>query len=137
MIEAVFDAEPAVMAATGGEIAALRGSTRERGVEGLMLKHFASTYRVGRTKDVERANGWKCKLDPYVVDAALVYAQRGHGRRASLYTDYTSAVWDRTPVTAEEARAVIDAIAAGEAPAAIQSPGACRCWRHSRGPTPA
>ena len=114
---------PAVDASTWSEIAALRGGARERGVEGLMLKHVASTYRVGRTKDAERANWWKWKLDPYAVDAVLVYAQRGHGRRASLYTDYTFAVWDRAPATAEEASRVIDAIAAGEAPAAIQSRG--------------
>jgi DNA ligase-1 len=39
---------------------------------------------------------WKWKVDPFSIDAVLIYAQRGHGRRASLYTDYTFAVWDRT-----------------------------------------
>ncbi|PQV49261.1 ATP-dependent DNA ligase [Paraburkholderia sp. BL21I4N1] len=73
-------------------LAALRDDSRARGVEGLMLKERDSMYGVGRTK----ASGtwWKWKIDPYAVDAVLVYAQRGHGRRASLYTDFTFAVWD-------------------------------------------
>ena len=57
-----------------------------------MLKHRAARYGVGRTKDV--GTWWKWKIDPMTVDAVLVYAQRGHGRRASLYSDYTFAVWD-------------------------------------------
>ncbi|HET9024959.1 MAG TPA: cisplatin damage response ATP-dependent DNA ligase [Burkholderiaceae bacterium] len=117
------DVSPAVEAGSWDAIAALRAGSRERGVEGLMLKHLGSTYRVGRTKDAERANWWKWKIDPYSVDAVLVYAQRGHGRRASLYTDYTFAVWDRVPASADEAQRVIDAIAADEAPAALQSRG--------------
>ncbi|NYH16869.1 ATP-dependent DNA ligase [Paraburkholderia bryophila] len=73
-------------------LATLRDDSRARGVEGLMLKERDSMYGVGRTK----ASGtwWKWKIDPYAVDAVLVYAQRGHGRRASLYTDFTFAVWD-------------------------------------------
>ena len=73
-------------------IAVLRDESRSRGVEGLMLKGRESLYGVGRTK----ASGtwWKWKIDPYAVDAVLLYAQRGHGRRASLYTDFTFAVWD-------------------------------------------
>jgi DNA ligase-1 len=67
----------------------MREQARERGVEGLMLKRCGSVYGVGRT----RGDWWKWKIDPYSVDAVLVYAQRGHGRRASLYTDYTFAVW--------------------------------------------
>jgi len=118
-----IDVSPAVEAGTWEAIAALRAGARERGVEGLMLKHQASTYRVGRTKDAERANWWKWKLDPYAVDAVLVYAQRGHGRRASLYTDYTFAVWDRMPASVEEAQRVVAAIGAGEAPAALQARG--------------
>lgn len=73
-------------------LALLREQSRDRGVEGLMIKHLDSTYRVGRTKEAT-ANWWKWKIDPYAVDAVLVYAQRGHGRRASLYSDYTFAVW--------------------------------------------
>jgi DNA ligase-1 len=118
-----LDVSPAVEGDSWDAIAARRAGARERGVEGLMLKHLASTYRVGRTKDSEQANWWKWKLDPYAVDAVLVYAQRGHGRRASLYTDYTFAVWDRLPVDAAEAQRTIDGIAAGEAPAALQASG--------------
>ena len=72
--------------------AALRDESRSRGVEGFMLKHRNARYGVGRTKDV--GTWWKWKIDPLSVDAVLVYAQRGHGRRASLYSDYTFAVWD-------------------------------------------
>ncbi|NWG74729.1 MAG: ATP-dependent DNA ligase, partial [Rubrivivax sp.] len=96
-------------------LAALRARSREHGVEGLMLKRRDSAYGSGRTK----AEGlwWKWKVDPMSVDAVLVYAQRGHGRRASVYTDYTFAVWNRAPRDADEARAVVDAIAARRPPA--------------------
>lgn len=73
-------------------LAALRSESRARGVEGFMLKHVAAAYGVGRTKDV--GTWWKWKIDPYSVDCVLVYAQRGSGRRASLYTDFTFAVRD-------------------------------------------
>lgn len=69
-----------------------RSLSRSLGVEGMMLKGQQAQYGVGRTKDV--GVWWKWKVDPYTVDAVLVYAQRGHGRRASLYTDFTFAVWD-------------------------------------------
>ncbi|MBA2548565.1 MAG: ATP-dependent DNA ligase [Burkholderiaceae bacterium] len=81
-------------------LAVARETSRERGVEGLMLKHVDSTYRVGRTK-AANANWWKWKIDPYAVDAVLVYAQRGHGRRASLYSDYTFAVWNNDSAASE------------------------------------
>jgi DNA ligase-1 len=85
---------PQVHASDWQTLAALRDESRARGVEGLMLKERKSMYGVGRTK----ASGtwWKWKIDPYAIDAVLVYAQRGHGRRASLYTDFTFAVWDET-----------------------------------------
>ena len=67
----------------------LRGKSRERLVEGFMLKRHASPYQVGRKK----GNWWKWKVEPYTVDAVMIYAQRGSGKRASLYTDYTFAVW--------------------------------------------
>ena len=54
-----------------------------------MLKHKTSPYEVGRKK----GSWWKWKVDPLVIDAVLIYAMRGHGRRANLYTDYTFAVW--------------------------------------------
>jgi len=85
---------PRVHAADWPALAALRESSRERGVEGFMLKRLASGYGVGRTR-ADGAHWLKWKVDPYTVDAVLVYAQRGHGRRANLYTDYTFAVWDR------------------------------------------
>ena len=74
---------------------ARRESSRALGVEGMMLKARDARYGVGRTKDV--GVWWKWKVDPFSVDAVLIYAQRGHGRRASLYTDYTFAVWDGPP----------------------------------------
>ncbi|MFO0235815.1 MAG: ATP-dependent DNA ligase [Burkholderiales bacterium] len=85
---------PRVVADDWAGFAALREASRARGVEGFMLKRLASAYGVGRTK-VDGGDWWKWKVEPFSVDAVLVYAQRGHGRRASLYTDYTFAVWDR------------------------------------------
>ena len=94
------------------ELAELRSSSRERGVEGFMLKHRDARYGTGRTK----ADGtwWKWKIEPLSVDGVLIYAQAGHGRRAGVYTDYTFAVWNRTPRDAVEAQAVVDAIARRE-----------------------
>jgi len=83
---------PVVKADSWDALAGLRLESRERGVEGMMLKARSSQYGVGRTKDV--GTWWKWKIDPYTVDAVLIYAQAGSGRRASLYTDYTFAVWD-------------------------------------------
>jgi DNA ligase-1 len=71
--------------------AGLRAESRSRGVEGFMLKRRDAHYGIGRTK--ESSTWWKWKIDPMTIDAVLIYAQRGHGRRASLYTDYTFAVW--------------------------------------------
>jgi DNA ligase-1 len=79
---------------TGGswqQLAKAREQARSRGVEGLMLKRLSSPYRVGRP----RGDWWKWKVDPLMIDAVLLYAQRGHGRRSGLYTDYTFAVWDK------------------------------------------
>jgi DNA ligase-1 len=83
---------PLVQADSWDALARLRAESRQRGVEGMMLKARSSQYGVGRTKDV--GTWWKWKIDPYTVDAVLIYAQAGSGRRASLYTDYTFAVWD-------------------------------------------
>ncbi|MGX9220568.1 ATP-dependent DNA ligase [Massilia varians] len=83
---------PVIRAHSWEELASLRSESRERGVEGMMLKARSAQYGVGRTKDV--GTWWKWKIDPYTVDAVLIYAQAGSGRRASLYTDYTFAVWD-------------------------------------------
>lgn len=76
-------------------LAEQREASRSLGVEGMMLKARDGLYGVGRTKDM--GVWWKWKVDPFSVDAVLIYAQRGHGRRASLYSDYTFAVWDGPP----------------------------------------
>jgi DNA ligase 1 len=76
--------------ATWDELATLRGQSRERRVEGFMLKRRGSPYRVGR----RRGDWWKWKIQPYAIDCVLIYAQPGNGRRASLLTDYTFGVWD-------------------------------------------
>ena len=83
---------PLVHAPDWAALATLRAESRARGVEGFMLKQREGRYGAGRTKDV--GTWWKWKIDPYSVDAVLIYAQSGHGRRANLYTDYTFAVWD-------------------------------------------
>ena len=72
------------------DLALLRGQSRERHAEGLMLKHGDSEYGVGRARGL----WWKWKIEPYTIDAVLIYAQSGSGRRASLFTDYTFALWD-------------------------------------------
>jgi DNA ligase-1 len=69
----------------------LRDESRARKVEGFMLKRRGSPYRTGR----RRGDWWKWKIDPYSLDAVLIYAQPGSGRRASLFTDYTFGVWDQ------------------------------------------
>ncbi|MNG81615.1 putative DNA ligase-like protein [compost metagenome] len=83
---------PLLEGADWAELARQREQSRSLGVEGLMLKQREALYGVGRTKDM--GTWWKWKIDPFSVDAVLIYAQRGHGRRASLYSDYTFAVWD-------------------------------------------
>lgn len=111
---------PCVVADSWAGLAERRAESRVRGVEGLMLKHRDSAYGSGRTK----ADGlwWKWKVDPFTVDAVLVYAQAGHGRRAGLYTDYTFAVWNRAPGSPAEAAAVVEAISqrAAAQPGALQ-----------------
>jgi len=66
-----------------------RNRARIIGSEGLMLKDLSSPYLSGR----KRGHWWKWKVDPYTIDAVLIYAQQGHGRRANLFTDFTFAVW--------------------------------------------
>jgi DNA ligase-1 len=86
---AVLRLSPLTAGRTWEELAALRHESRARGVEGLMLKRCSSAYGVGR----KRGDWWKWKIDPYTIDAVLIYAQPGSGRRASLLTDYTFGVW--------------------------------------------
>jgi DNA ligase-1 len=110
---------PVETGATWEALAELRRESRARGVEGFMLKHRQARYGTGRRKQEDLAAGtwWKWKIDPLSVDCVLVYAQAGHGRRASVYTDYTFAVWSRPPRDAAEAEAVVDAIVRREPPA--------------------
>ena len=115
LLEAAVDpahVSPALTGATWSELADLREQSRQRGVEGFMLKHRDARYGVGRRKQEGIAAGtwWKWKIDPLRVDCVLIYAQAGHGRRASVYTDYTFAVWNRTPRDVAQAQAVVDAI---------------------------
>src|SRR5207248_2017028 len=72
------------------ELEELWHGSRDRRVEGIMLKRRSSPYRVGR----QRGDWWKWKVAPFTVDAILIHAQRGSGKRASLYTDYTFGLWD-------------------------------------------
>ncbi|MBL7717772.1 MAG: ATP-dependent DNA ligase [Flavipsychrobacter sp.] len=81
---------PLVEAASWDEVAAERLRARDHQCEGLMLKRKNSPYKTGRKK----GDWWKWKVDPLSVDGVLIYAQRGHGRRANMYTDFTLAVWD-------------------------------------------
>lgn len=81
---------PVLAACHWADLVQLREESRGKGVEGLMLKRRDAPYGVGRP----RGDWWKWKVTPYTVDAVLVNAQRGHGKRASLYTDYTFAVWN-------------------------------------------
>jgi DNA ligase-1 len=122
---------PCVDSSDWPTLAAQRAKARELGVEGLMLKHRHSSYGTGRQKrwagpGTDTEGGvlawWKWKIDPLAIDGVLIYAQAGHGRRASVYTDYTFAVWNRAPASAEEAQAVVEAIARREpaAPGALQ-----------------
>nr|MBA3770794.1 cisplatin damage response ATP-dependent DNA ligase [Blastocatellia bacterium] len=78
-----------VIASDWDDLAEKRESSRSRGVEGFMLKRHDSSYGVGR----RRGDWWKWKVDPLTVDAVLIYAQKGSGKRSNLFTDYTFAVW--------------------------------------------
>ena len=75
---------------TWEELAKIREGSREAGAEGLMLKNKHSVYKVGR----KVGDWWKWKIEPLTIDAVMVYAQKGAGRRSNIYTDYTFAVKD-------------------------------------------
>ena len=81
---------PVIDADTWPALVDLRNDARQRGVEGLMLKRLSSAYLVGR----KRGDWWKWKIDPHTIDAVLIYAQPGSGKRASLLSDYTFGLWD-------------------------------------------
>ncbi|TKK69950.1 ATP-dependent DNA ligase [Ilyomonas limi] len=75
---------------TWDELAKIRESSRDVGAEGLMLKNKYSVYKVGR----KVGDWWKWKIEPLTIDAVMIYAQKGAGRRSNIYTDYTFAVKD-------------------------------------------
>jgi ATP-dependent DNA ligase len=113
-----FHLSPVETADSWDALERTRESSRARGVEGFMLKHRDSRYGIGRRKQDDGGAWWKWKIEPFAVDAALVYAEPGSGRRASLYTDYTFAVWNRVPRDAREVDDYVAALARHEAPAA-------------------
>jgi DNA ligase-1 len=86
----VLRLSPLVEFSTWNDLREAHKQSRERGAEGFMIKRKAAVYQVGRKK----GDWWKWKVDPLSVDAVLVYAQKGSGRRSELFTDYTFAVWD-------------------------------------------
>jgi DNA ligase-1 len=88
-----MDLSPLVPFASWAELAAIRAGARERGIEGLMLKRAASAYVAGRPK----GPWFKWKRDALTLDAVLMYAQRGHGKRSSFYSDYTFGLWRPAP----------------------------------------
>jgi len=81
---------PVIEFSNWDELIELRTQSRDNGAEGMMLKRKESAYQVGR----KTGDWWKWKIDPLVIDAVMIYAQKGHGRRSNLYTDYTFAVKD-------------------------------------------
>jgi DNA ligase-1 len=84
-----MDISPLLTYANGEELAELRGAPPDAVIEGVMLKRWESIYEPGRPK----GPWFKWKRDPHTVDAVLMYAQRGHGKRSSYYSDYTFGVW--------------------------------------------
>lgn len=86
----VFRPTEIIEAADWNQLTEIRRRSRELGVEGFMLKQKNSPYRTGR----QRGDWWKWKIEPMTIDAVLLYAQKGTGKRSGLYTDYTFAVWN-------------------------------------------
>jgi DNA ligase-1 len=84
-----FDLSPLIQFADWSELARLRADARSAGIEGLMLKRWESPYIAGRVK----GHWFKWKRDALTIDAVLMYAQRGHGRRSSFYSDFTFGCW--------------------------------------------
>ncbi|MDQ3323850.1 MAG: ATP-dependent DNA ligase [Acidobacteriota bacterium] len=85
----VFRLTESVKAESWNELEKIREQSRQLKVEGFMLKRLDSPYKVGRA----RGDWWKWKIDPLTIDAVLLYAQKGTGKRSGLFTDYTFAVW--------------------------------------------
>ncbi|MVN90712.1 ATP-dependent DNA ligase [Mucilaginibacter aquatilis] len=89
-VQTVFNISALINFNSWQELSEIREQSRAMIAEGIMLKRKDAHYQVGR----RRGDWWKWKIDPLSVDAVMIYAQKGHGRRADLYTDYTFAVWD-------------------------------------------
>ncbi len=83
-------ASPVVDAPDWRLLEVLHHDSRKMMAEGFMLKRKNSPYEVGR----KRGNWWKWKIEPLTIDGVMIYAQKGHGRRADLYSDYTLGVWE-------------------------------------------
>ena len=89
--KSIIKLSPVFDASKGWEaMAEIRDHSREKSIEGLMLKQKTAIYSVGRKKGL----WWKWKVEPYTVDAVMVYAQQGHGRRAGVFSDYTFSIWN-------------------------------------------
>jgi ATP-dependent DNA ligase len=88
--EPVLRLSPIINYTNWNELAATRATSRDINAEGIMLKRKASIYQVGR----KVGDWWKWKIDPLTIDAVMIYAAKGSGRRSTLYTDYTFAVKD-------------------------------------------
>ncbi|WP_425411132.1 cisplatin damage response ATP-dependent DNA ligase [Hyphococcus sp.] len=84
-----FDLSPLVRFETTDELREARANPSHKAIEGLMLKRKSAIYVPGRPK----GEWWKWKRDPHLIDAVMMYAQRGHGKRSSFYSDYTFGVW--------------------------------------------
>ncbi len=122
---APFHPSPALDAPDWDGLAAARLTSREHAAEGLMLKRLDAPYGVGR----KRGDWWKWKIDPYSVDAVLVYAQPGSGRRSNLFTDYTFAVWKDGALGAVR-EGVLGAVGRGDCGArSVDSPKCDRAFR--------
>ena len=87
-----FDVSPLVKITDLNELEQLRNNPPQPEIEGLMLKRWDSVYEAGRPK----GPWFKWKRDPYLIDAVIMYAQRGHGRRSSMFSDFTFGVWRKT-----------------------------------------
>ena len=94
--EPVLRLSPVINFNNWDELAATRATSRNINAEGIMLKRKRSIYQVGR----KVGDWWKWKIDPLTIDAVMIYAQRGSGRRSTLYTDYTFAVKDEDRLVA-------------------------------------
>ena len=92
-----FDLSPTIFFRSWEELQAMRSEPPHPIIEGVMIKHRQSAYVAGRPK----GPWFKWKRDPYTVDAVLMYAQRGHGKRSSFYSDYTFGVWSGPPGESE------------------------------------